>query len=211
MRGGGTIGYGRDMARIPTKVLAAAIGLAGGAALGAGARLRRGRRATRAADTLQPAPPPTAAGAVVPVGSQPPPEVPGPSVTAPAAPMSETERAELVDELRPTRLPGDLDAPSPDEALVADEEAAAAAEAAMIGGPAPPEPEADADPAMRPVYEGGGGEQEGFEAAEADLIENATHGEGRANPLRDAIAPEAESDRSTAEYAETDQEEAPDR
>src|SRR3954470_15409525 len=31
------------------------------------------------------------------------------------------------------------------------------------------------DPAMQPVYEAGGGESEGFELAEEELIENATH------------------------------------
>jgi len=35
------------------------------------------------------------------------------------------------------------------------------------------------DPAMEPVYEAGGGESEGFEQAEEELIENASHeGEG---------------------------------
>jgi hypothetical protein len=33
------------------------------------------------------------------------------------------------------------------------------------------------DPAMVPVLEAGGGESEGFEMAEAQLIENASHGD----------------------------------
>jgi hypothetical protein len=33
------------------------------------------------------------------------------------------------------------------------------------------------DPAMRPVLEAGGGESEGFEMAEAELIEHASHGD----------------------------------
>ncbi len=33
------------------------------------------------------------------------------------------------------------------------------------------------DPAMAPVYEGGGGESEGFEMAEDQLIEHASHGD----------------------------------
>jgi hypothetical protein len=55
-----------------------------------------------------------------------------------------------------------------------DEEAAAAAEAARIGGVAGDE---DLDPALRPVVEGGGGEAEGFEEAEEALIDHATHGD----------------------------------
>jgi hypothetical protein len=62
-----------------------------------------------------------------------------------------------------------------------------------------------ADPAMDPVYQAGGGEQEGFEAAERDLIENASHGNQTGNPLRDAFTPEVESDRSTAVYGESDE------
>jgi hypothetical protein len=33
------------------------------------------------------------------------------------------------------------------------------------------------DPAMQPVYEAGGGEAEGFEQAEEQLIEHASHGD----------------------------------
>ena len=61
-----------------------------------------------------------------------------------------------------------------------DEEAdAAAKEAANIGGPTP---NADMDPAERPVAEGGGGEAEGFEEAERDLIEHASHGDSAPDP-----------------------------
>jgi hypothetical protein len=85
--------------------------------------------------------------------------------------------------------------------LVAREEAAAAAAAASIGGIGP---SGAGDPAMDPVYQAGGGEQEGWEEAEALLVENATHGEGYADPEGDAFAPEAETDRSTAVYGEPD-------
>jgi hypothetical protein len=88
-----------------------------------------------------------------------------------------------------------------DDALVAREASAAAAEAAMIGGVVSHEVD---DPAMAPVYEAGGGEQEGWEAAERALTENATHGDGGGDPLRDAIAPEIESDASGAVYGEAD-------
>jgi hypothetical protein len=55
-----------------------------------------------------------------------------------------------------------------------EEEIAAAREAAAIGGVAGDE---DLDPAQRPVLESGGGESEGFEEAEAFLIEHASHGD----------------------------------
>ncbi len=88
-----------------------------------------------------------------------------------------------------------------DDPLVAREESAAAAAAARIGGFSSPEVD---DPAMRPVYQAGGGEQEGWEQAEAELIENATHGDGAGHPERDAFAAELESDRAGAEYGESD-------
>jgi hypothetical protein len=84
---------------------------------------------------------------------------------------------------------------------IADEEAeAAAAEAAEIGGPAPDDPVDD--PAQRPLVEGGGGEAEGFELAEEELIENASHGDQKRFPNRDAPPPEEPTD---AEYGEADQ------
>jgi hypothetical protein len=67
----------------------------------------------------------------------------------------------------------------------------------------------DDDPAQQAVREGGGGEAEGFEDAEEQLIENAGHGEG--NPLPDEFDPEAESDLSDAEYGEADEEHKPDQ
>jgi len=88
------------------------------------------------------------------------------------------------------------------------EEQAAAAEAGAIGGRAPDlgglDPDEPVDEALRPVYEAGGGEQEGFELAEHDLVRNATHDDGVAFPERDAFTPERESDSSPAEYAEAD-------
>jgi len=90
----------------------------------------------------------------------------------------------------------------------------AAAEAARIGaepGRTPgrdddliPPGESD-DPAMRAVEEAGGGEAEGFEAAEEELIDNASHGGGRGDPIRDAITPEVEADESTAVEGEADE------
>ncbi len=89
----------------------------------------------------------------------------------------------------------------PEQDPVADEEAeAAAAEAAEIGGPAPVYP--DADPAQRPLVEGGEGEAEGFELAEEELIDNASHGDQKHFPDRDAPPSEEPSE---ATYGEPDQ------
>jgi hypothetical protein len=129
----------------------------------------------------------------------PPVETPGPSVPAPVLPESDTERAEWADSREPD--PESLPAGDRADPRVAQEESAAGAEAAAIGGPAIHDA---GDPAMDPLYQAGEGDQEGFEAAERDLIENATHGDGHGNPLRDALAPEAESDRSSAEYGDPD-------
>ncbi len=59
--------------------------------------------------------------------------------------------------------------------------------------------------ARRAVDEAGGGESEGFELAEQELIENASHGDGHtpARIMRDA-ASETESDE--ASYGEADAE-----
>jgi hypothetical protein len=131
-------------------------------------------------------------------------ETPGPSVTPPVLPESDTEREEWADETRPdVELLEEREGGTIDE-LVAQEEAAAAAEAASIGGDVPEEDYLS--PEMRPVYEAGQGEAEGFEMAEEDLIENATHAEGRGDPLRDAFFPEAESDESSVVYGEPDEE-----
>src|SRR3954452_10083451 len=120
---------------------------------------------------------------------------PGPSVTPPAQPASETERAEAAEQAQPEPAPGD-------DPLVAEEEAAAAAEAREIGGPRLHDAD---DPAFEAAYEAGGGEAEGFEIAERELEENASHGEGRADPISDAFTPEVESDEVTALDAEADE------
>jgi hypothetical protein len=91
-----------------------------------------------------------------------------------------------------------------DDDFVAAEEAAAAAEASGIGGPHLDD--AHGDEAFEAVYEAGGGESEGFELAEEQLIDNASHGGGRADPIGDAFTPEAESDERTAVDGEADEE-----
>jgi hypothetical protein len=132
-----------------------------------------------------------------------PPEAPGPSVPAPVAgdPAAGEEWEQVLD--TEAELPEER-TQNRKEAIVEEEEAAAAAEAANIGGPAPREERA-MDPEMRPVYEGGGGEAEGFEQAEEALIRNATHDDGRGDPARDAFRPESESDEASAVYAEADE------
>jgi hypothetical protein len=142
--------------------------------------------------TAAPAPPPS--DAPEPVRATAPADAPGPSVTPPGT-GSETERAEAAQARVPEPAPDD-------DPLVAEEEAAAAAEAAAIGGPHLDD--AHGDPALEPVYEAGGGEAEGFEAAEEELIDNASHGGGRGDPIRDALTPEVEADEETAVEGEAD-------
>jgi hypothetical protein len=194
-------GTDSDMPRIPKRLIA----LGGLAAAGAAAlrRRRAGRPSAPSPSAAPPAPAAAPAGAVAP----PPVETPGPSVTPPgrgAGTGSETERAERAEATVPDsevlrgRRHGSVDD------LVDAEAAAAGAEAAMIGGPHLDD--AHGDPAMEPVYEAGGGEAEGFEIAEDMLIENASHGDGRAEPISDAFTPEIESDEVTALDGEPDEE-----
>lgn len=66
-----------------------------------------------------------------------------------------------------------------DEDFIEEEEAEAAKEAAGIGGNIPPDTD---DPAQQPLIEGGEGESEGFELAEADLEKIAEHGDEKHFP-----------------------------
>jgi hypothetical protein len=63
-----------------------------------------------------------------------------------------------------------------DDDLAREQAFEAAREARAIGGEAPSEEEGR-DPAQRAPLEGGGGVAEGFELAEEDLIEHASHGD----------------------------------
>jgi hypothetical protein len=93
-----------------------------------------------------------------------------------------------------------------DDPIAEEEAEAAAAEAAEIGGPAPDDPVDD--PAQRPVVEGGEGQAEGFELAEAELIDNAAHGDQKRFPNRDAPPPEEPTDTAFGEPDEAIPQEA---
>ncbi|HEX6582613.1 MAG TPA: hypothetical protein VF056_03350 [Thermoleophilaceae bacterium] len=74
---------------------------------------------------------------------------------------------------------------TPDDPLVREEEDAAAAEAGSIGGRTPEYEDEEGDAASeadRALIEGGEGVEEGFETAENDLRETASHGENRYDP-----------------------------
>lgn len=92
-----------------------------------------------------------------------------------------------------------------------EQEDAAAAEAAAIGGrpssePPPTDGEAS-DPAQAPLIEAGEGEAEGFELAEQELIEHASHGDEHSawRIHQDAPSRSEENDRA-ATGAEADEE-----
>jgi hypothetical protein len=95
-----------------------------------------------------------------------------------------------------------------DQPYERNEEDDAAAEAGAIGGPRPNY--YDSDEAERPLEEAGEGESEGFELAEEDLIEEASHGDEGYDPEVDAFTQELESDEAGVEYGEADEEEEPD-
>jgi hypothetical protein len=85
------------------------------------------------------------------------------------------------------------------EALAREEADAAAAEAAEIGGKVPPDSD---DPAEQPLIEAGEGEAEGFELAEKDLEDIASHGDEHRFPDNVPSAPE---EPQQAEYGEADE------
>jgi hypothetical protein len=91
-----------------------------------------------------------------------------------------------------------------DEAFVEEEEEEAALEAARIGGDAPRDA---TDPADQPLAEAGEGEAEGFEIAERELEDIASHGDQHRFPDTAVGKPE---ERQSAEYGEPDEEIPPD-
>lgn len=102
----------------------------------------------------------------------------------------------------------------PEPEFEREEEEAAAAEAAAIGGRVqydPEDGESDVDPARAPLIEAGEGEAEGFELAEQELEEHASHGDLHAagRVLDDAF--DEEDDSRAADGGEADTEEGEDR
>jgi hypothetical protein len=94
----------------------------------------------------------------------------------------------------------DVGADEFDEDLVAQETERAGAEAARIGGrtSSEPPPAEDVDETQRPLVEAGEGEAEGFEQAEQELIEHASHGDKHAARRAIEDAPLEESDDARA-------------
>lgn len=95
------------------------------------------------------------------------------------------------------------------------EEDEAAADAAAIGGQPSSDPDsgegAPVDPAERPLAEAGQGESEGFEEAERELIEHATHGDQHAARRVIQDAPEDAEDERAGEAGEPDHERSAER
>jgi hypothetical protein len=91
-----------------------------------------------------------------------------------------------------------------DEQLVEEEAETAAAEAARIGGEVPRDSD---DPAEQPLLEAGEGESEGFELAEQDLEDIASHGDQHRFP--DNVPPPPEEPPG-AEFGEADEPISPD-
>jgi hypothetical protein len=85
------------------------------------------------------------------------------------------------------------------EALAKEEAEAAAAEAARVGGEVANDSE---DPAEQPLIEAGEGEAEGFELAERDLEDIASHGDQHRFPDNVPSPPE---EQSGAVYGEADE------
>lgn len=95
------------------------------------------------------------------------------------------------------------------------QEEAAAAEAGAIGGrpsdePPPEDDAARVDPAQQPLVEAGQGESEGFEEAERELMEHATHGDQHAARRAIGDAFDETDDARQAPSGEPDTERDPD-
>jgi hypothetical protein len=84
-----------------------------------------------------------------------------------------------------------------------EQEAAAAAEAGRIGG-SPSEDGESVDEAQRPLEEAGQGESEGFELAERELIDHASHGDQHAARRAAQDAPSTSDDDRAAQGGEAD-------
>lgn len=110
------------------------------------------------------------------------------------------------------RLPGvDTGSPTPmaEANSEREQEEAAAAEAARIGGVPAEQEDAygdSVDEAQRPLVQAGQGEAEGFELAERELIEHASHGDQHAARRAVEDAPSTSDDERAARGGESDAE-----
>jgi hypothetical protein len=91
--------------------------------------------------------------------------------------------------------------PDPSTPVAIEETELAREEAGSIGGHTPAQ---DIDPAEQAVSEAGGGESEGFEQAEEELIESASHGDSSGNPLGDRYPAEEAATEGLSIYGEAD-------
>jgi hypothetical protein len=102
---------------------------------------------------------------------------------------------------------------TPEDPRVREEEDAAAAEAGSIGGRRPEyedEEGDEVDEATRPLIESGEGVEEGFETAESDLREAATHGENRYDPSTQDFGDDESAGDADVVSGEADEIEVPD-
>jgi hypothetical protein len=101
----------------------------------------------------------------------------------------------------------------PDRDPATEQAEAAAEEAGSIGGRTSSEPSSEDEPdeAARPVAEGGGGEAEGFEEAERELIEHATHGDQHAARRVIEDAPDVSDDDRASAAGDADAERSSER
>ena len=76
----------------------------------------------------------------------------------------------------------------------------------------PESPDDPVDPALAPLIEAGEGESEGFDVAEADLIEHARHDDlhGTDPIIRDAAGFDEPEELDDDVYADADEEDKPD-
>jgi hypothetical protein len=101
-----------------------------------------------------------------------------------------------------------VDEGTPDDPLLRREEAAAAREAGGIGGARPDyenEEDLQASEAERPLAEAGEGVEEGFEIAEDDLEEAASHEENRYDPSQTDFGDEESAGEADAVSGEPDE------
>jgi hypothetical protein len=102
----------------------------------------------------------------------------------------------------------------PEPEFEREEEEAAAAEARAIGGRVdydPEDGESELDPARAPLIEAGEGESEGFELAEQELEEHASHGDMHAARRVLEDAPDEDDDPRAAPSGEGDAEPSSER